>query len=173
MFRDTFVTASWKLIERITRPAVQQNCVKDAMHVINVRLISITEKQYFELTVWSSIGKWKSARKLLRPDPFLIHTHERVVFTKCQISCCRCSFGHNATSESYALCLSSMASTGKAQRFLMFFPHCHVHARPTRNSGTELTFAMCCVPLETATEPYSEAVNSKFWILGIYSDNAL
>jgi len=80
MFRDTFVTASWKLIERITRPASQQNCVKDAMHVINVRLISITEKQYFELTVWSSIGKWKSARKLLRPDPFLIHPHERVGF---------------------------------------------------------------------------------------------
>lgn len=76
MFRDTFVTASWKLIERITRPASQQNCVEDAMHVINVRLISITEKQYFELTVWSSIGKWKSARKLLRPDPFLIHPHE-------------------------------------------------------------------------------------------------
>lgn len=42
-------------------------------------------------------------------------------WTKCQISCCRCSFGHNATSESYALCLSSMASTGKAHRFLMFF----------------------------------------------------
>lgn len=42
-------------------------------------------------------------------------------FSKCQISCYRCSFGHNATAESYALCLSSMASTGKAHRFLMFF----------------------------------------------------
>lgn len=57
-----------------------------------------------------------------------------------------------------------------------FFPHCQVHSRPTRNSGTELTLVMCCVPLETATEPYSEAVNYKFWILGwflVYSDNAL
>ena len=40
----------------------------------------MAEKQYFELTVWSSIGKWKSAQKLLRPESFLIHSHERVVF---------------------------------------------------------------------------------------------